>query len=142
FAAAGVIRKSANFHSTAKKTPKNSAPQTSDCGQMFHFSMRGRIKSNTNAGAMTSTGKVGGMNCVTGLNTGPSFGSAGKSGRTQISNMRPSMNIAATMVAAQRREEAHELAISTDGTVMATEMKNAPVCCWTRWLSSIVTICV
>ena len=68
-----------------------------------------------NAGTRNASGKLGGMNCVTGWKTGPSFGSAGNRGRIQIMAMKKAVYIPAMMVAPHLWPDARPMEIRISG---------------------------
>src|ERR1043166_7047813 len=100
-AAAEDVRNFAKGHWAARNRPAKTLPQINACSQGFHRCVFGRSKSSATAGTMSKRGNSGGVNCVTGLNTGPSFGCAGNSGRIQMSDAVKSEYRDATIVAAQ-----------------------------------------
>src|SRR5690348_4820450 len=85
---AGLMRKLANGHSTATSTPTNNTPETTACSHGPQPDVRDQNQSSASAGAISSTGNSGGMKCVTFWYTGPSFGTAGNSGRIHTQPIR------------------------------------------------------
>src|SRR5271154_1513736 len=110
------IRKSAKGHCTSANTPRNAVAQMTVWSQTFQVPIFLRTRSSTMAGTIRSSGKLGGTNWVTGLNTGPSFGSAGNSGSTQTSDARNTVYMPVTMVADQGWSLAKDTPIRAAGT--------------------------
>src|SRR5215470_8731762 len=82
--AAGEFRKMANGHCTATKGIRKTNVDARDCLHLPQFSVRCHSRSSAMAGTISNSGNSGGVNWVTGQRTGPSFGSAGNSGRIQL----------------------------------------------------------
>src|SRR6187455_1806094 len=106
FLASGDIRKFANGHCTATNVPRNAAARSGARTSGRHDVVRLSAKSNTAAGTINRSGNSHGMKWVTGLYTGPSFGVAGKSGRTHRNATPNSVYTSVTMVLAHRCREA------------------------------------
>jgi hypothetical protein len=89
--AAGDIRKLAKGHSTESSAPMKTTALTAAVFHGFQSRARCQSRSSRTAGTMIRIGNCGGRNWVTWRYTGPSFGSAGKSGSIQIRLMMNSM---------------------------------------------------
>src|ERR1700761_9530412 len=105
FALAFDIRKLAKGHSTTKITATKMIQETMVTFHDFQRFVRCQNRSSAKAGARIRMGNLPGTRCVTGLNTGPSLGCAGNSGRMSISAIRKSIYTAAVAVAAQRKRD-------------------------------------
>src|SRR3989442_8294900 len=77
----GLNKKVANGHCTAAKRVTNISPETAETSHGFQLFDRAQNQSSATAGTMSSRGNSGGIRCVTGWYTGPSFGWAETNGR-------------------------------------------------------------
>src|SRR5438067_1757008 len=85
--AAGDCRKVANGHSTATRLTTKTTALTVAIHHLFWDAVLAQRRSSRKAGTTRSMGNSGGMNWWTGWKTGPSFGSAGKTGKIQTKPM-------------------------------------------------------